>query len=127
MTDITRVDQLPDWLRERIKEPMWDKLMEQLEKDVQRNFDDYRRMLRSRATRGYRDDKLVQAYHDRALLEQLEKLKIGRELNKAQQRIARQRKANREMQKKVEDLEAQLSVTTDALTRAYKRLYEDNA
>jgi seryl-tRNA synthetase len=125
MNEITRVDQLPDWLRTRIKEPMWDKLMVQLEKDVQRNFDDYRLMLRSRATRGYRDDKLVQAYHDRALLAELEKLKMGRELNKAQQRIARQRKANKEMQKKIEDLEAKLEATTIALETAYRQINGD--
>lgn len=50
---------------------------------------------------------------------------MGVELNKLQQRIGRQRKANRELQQRVHDLEAQLKVITKSLKDAYTRLYED--
>ena len=129
-----RTDDLPDWLKEKIREPEWEKLVEQLKKDVERNFDLYRRALRSRVKRTYREEHLVQGYHDRALLAELERHKMGRELNRLQQRIGRQRKANqrlawrvKELEKENSELREQRGHSLDRLNRELGKLFDQES
>lgn len=82
-----------------------------LREEIIKNFDSWRKAREDAMNRGQsrwhlegRDD-FVQAWANIAYVAELERDKMGRELNKLQQRIGRQRKANRKLREKIEELE----------------------
>lgn len=79
-----------------------DKIEQAIREEMANNFYWYRKFLHGQAKRD-RDQSLVKAYANRAELEAYRAYKIGHELNKLQQRIGRQRVANRKLQRIIQE------------------------
>jgi hypothetical protein len=85
-----------------------DAMEQELTDAVRRNFEMYKKYLRDRVNREYRKEYLLQGYQNAAYLAEWRALKMGKELNKLQQRIGRQRKANHKLMLLVKELEFKL-------------------
>jgi hypothetical protein len=80
-----------------------DRIEQAIREEKDNNFYFYRKFLRSQTERQAKEGYLVQAYANTAELEAYRRLLMGKELNKLQQRIGRQRAANRKLQEKLKE------------------------
>lgn len=74
----------------------------------EQNFEFMKKSLDASVRRYFKDGKHVQAYAYLAYIAEGEKYRLGILVNKLQQRVARQRKANRKLQWRIKELEQRI-------------------